>query len=216
MTDYKTDNRTGHTLQMNAEGKYVWVYELPMQKSFFLLFEVWKVLGIGAAAVIILLAVINLIDGSGIGGMVAAIGTGAVCFALLMLLSIPAYYIVTRANNGMYTVLFEMDEAGVDHIQLKTDKAKALEALTVFAGMRTGSRTTAGAGVLSAAGGTLYSAFSNVKSVRAVRGKNLIILKGKLIRNQVYADDENFDFVLDYIVRHCPAVSFTQNGDTTL
>ena len=50
----------------DGSGKYHWVYELPMLKSFFLLFEVWKVLLLAALIVGILLSVLVLIAGDGL------------------------------------------------------------------------------------------------------------------------------------------------------
>ena len=51
---------------------------------------------------------------------------------------------------------------------------------------------------------SLYSRFSNVRKIKAVRGKDLIKLNGRFLRNQIYVAKEDFDFVYDYIVGHCP------------
>ena len=212
-------NQCGHALNhalpedrpaADSEGVYRWVYELPMMKSFFLLFEVWRVLGISAAIVIVIMLVMSLLSGNGLAGVTGAFTTGIIVLAILMVLSLPAYWIVTKANNGKYTVLFEMDEEGIDHTQIKTDKAKALEALTILAGAKTGNRTVAGAGVLSATGTSLYSRFSSVKKIKADPAKCLIRLYGKLIRNQVYTDPEHYEFVLDYITARCPQAEVTR------
>ena len=53
-------------------------------------------------------------------------------------------------------------------------------------------------------------------AIRKVEGVQSVSVNFMTQKMTIEADDENFDFVLDYIVRHCPAVSFTQNGDTTL
>ena len=126
---YRTDIFT------DTSGKYRWVYELPMLKCFFLLFEVWKVLGMSAAVVALFMTIVSMIDGYGLQGLLFALESAAVPLGILLVLSLPAYWIVTRANNGKYTVLFEMDDSGIDHIQIKTDKAKALDILTTFAGI---------------------------------------------------------------------------------
>ncbi len=188
----------------DRDGVYRWVYELPMMKSFFLLFEVWRVLILSAGIIVVIMTVINMISGDGLEGAFFALRMGLLVLAILMVLSLPSYWIVTKANNGKYTVLFEMDEEGIDHTQIKTDKAKALELLTVLAGTKTGNHTVAGAGALSASGTSLYSRFSDVKKIQADASKCLIQLKGRLIRNQVYTDPEHYDFVLDYIIDHCP------------
>ena len=184
-------------------GTYRWIYELPMLKSFFLLFEVWKVLGLAALIIAIFGSIVSLLGGDGLSGVLGSFGMVAIPLGILLVLSLPAYYIVTKANNGKYTVLFEMDQEGIDHIQIKTDKARALDILTMFAGAAAKNRTVTAAGLLSASGTSLYSRFSKVKKLRAYPKKNLITLSGPFFRNQVYADDEIFDLVYDYIQRRC-------------
>ena len=186
------------------DNKYRWVYEQPMLKSFFLLFEVWRVLFIAAAILALFLIIINLFAGNSLDGILYSIGMAALVGGIMVVLSIPSYYIVTKANNNKYTVLFEMDENGVDHTQIKTEAAKALEALTIMVGTAARNRTTVGSGILSAAGGSLYSDFSKVRKIKCMPEKNTIRLNGRFIRNQVYVEDEDFDFVSNFIIEHCP------------
>ena len=176
-------------------NRYSWVIELPMLKNLFLLFEVWK---------LFVTLLINLFRGGGMDGMISASKASTIVLAILLVLSLPAYYLVTRANNGKYTVLFEMDERGIDHTQIKTDKARAMEVLTMLAGEASGNKTTKGAGILSAAGGSLYSPFVSIREIRTDPEKKLIRLHSLLISNQVYTEAEDYDFVLNYIVDHCP------------
>ncbi len=204
LTEVSTEEMAEKNLFRSEKGKYSWVYELNMFKSFFLLFEVWKVIAMAAAVVAIFMMLVALFEGSGLEGALFSIELGALCMGIILVLSLPAYYIVTKANNGKYTVLFEMDEDGVDHTQIKTDKAKALDVLTVAVGIANKSLTTAGAGMLSASGGSLYSKFSNVRKIKGERSRNLIRVNGRLIHNMVYVDDENYDFVYNFIVNHCP------------
>ena len=188
----------------DTSGKYRWVYDLPMLKSLWLLLEVWKALAIAAAAVAVMGVLIGLVSGAGVAGILGAVEMAALVLGILLVLSVPAYLIVTKANDGRYTVLFEMDDSGIDHIQIKTEKAKALEALVVFTGVAAGNRTTTAAGLLSASGGSRYSRFSRVRRIVGKPSKNLIVLQGPLLRNQVYVTDGDFEFVWDYIVKHCP------------
>ena len=192
------------TLFKDAGEKYHWVYELPMMKSFFLLFEVWRVLWIADGIIIVLMAITHLFNHEGWQGLLFSIEMGVLVLAILMVISIPSYWIVTKANNGKYTVLFDMDKDGIDHTQIKTDKQNALDTLTILVGSAAKSFTASGAGMLSASGGSMYSRFSNVRKIKAVRSKDLIKVNGKLMRNQVYVAQEDFDFVYNYIVEHCP------------
>ena len=181
-------------------GKYRWIYEVPMLKSFFLLMEVWKVLGISAFLVFIIMSLIDLISGQGFAGILFSLEMCLLLLGIFLVLSLPAYYIVTKANNGKYTVLFEMDDSGIDHTQIKTDTG--LEGGAFYKAVK--NRTTTAAAVLSAAGTSLYSRYDKVRSIKALPEKNTILLNGRFIRNQIYAEDRYFDAVYDYIRRHCP------------
>ncbi|MBR0229946.1 MAG: hypothetical protein IJL94_01010, partial [Erysipelotrichaceae bacterium] len=150
------------TIVVDNNGKYRWVYEQPMLKSFFLLFEVWRVLVLAGVIVSAFMAIIGLIEGNGFQGVLFALKMGWLVCGILLVLSIPAYYILVKANNGKYTVLFEMDDSGIDHIQIKTEATEALELLTMLAGMMAKNRGTTAAGMMAASGGSLYSRFSNV------------------------------------------------------
>lgn len=191
------------TAEPKRPETYTWVYELPMIRSFFLLFEVWRVFGIAAGIMIAFTMIIDLFSG-GISGMIRGLVPVLLVSAVLMVISLVAYWIVIRANNGRYTVLFEMDEKGVDHIQIKTDKAKALDLLVMLAGKKTGNLSAQGAGMLSASGNSLYSDFRKVRKIRAYPQKNMIELKSTWIRNQVYAEDDAFEEIFAFIAEHCP------------
>lgn len=192
------------TIVVDNNGKYRWVYEQPMLKSFFLLFEVWRVLVLAGVIVSAFMAIIGLIEGNGFQGVLFALKMGWLVCGILLVLSIPSYYILVKANNGKYTVLFEMDDSGIDHIQIKTEATEALELLTMLAGMMAKNRGTTAAGMMAASGGSLYSRFSNVRKIRGYRDKNLITVNGRLMRNQVYVNDDDYDFVYEYITEHCP------------
>ena len=188
----------------DQNGRYSWVYEMPMLKSFFLLTEVWKVLGIAFLLTLFISMLFQIISGGNVADIFSSFLVFALVLLIMMIISIPAYYIVTKANNGMYTVLFEMDDKGIEHTQIKSDKARALEALTILAGSAARNRTTMGAGVLAAAGGSLYSSFAGVRKISAYPNKHLIRIESLLKSNQVYVDENDFAFVFEYIVDHCP------------
>ena len=48
------------------------------------------------------------------------------------------------------------------------------------------------------------SEFSRVKKVKAVRSRHVIYVNQTLEHDQVYAEDPDFDFVLNYICGHVP------------
>lgn len=191
---------------LGQDGVLRWVHELNMWKNPTVLITVWKVLLLSALAPALLVAVLRIFDGDGLSaalntlaqvfGIVAAVVTG------LMLL---AYPLVAILNGGRYCVIFEMDGVGIRHIQMRSQfrRSQVLAALTVLAGAMSGSVQAAGAGVLAGARRSMYTAFSDVRSVRAIENRHVIHLASKLARNQVYADPADFAFVLQHIAAHC-------------
>ncbi len=191
------------SFQPDADGKYRWVYELPMKHSFFLLWEVWRVFGIIFGAIGLFMVITAIVSHDSLRAFISSLLVLFAVCGFLLLLSIPAYWLVTKANNGKYTVLFEMDGHGVDHIQIKTEKARALEILTMLGGRASRNLSVIGTGLIQAAGGSLYSSFSDVKTIQAIPDQHLIRLNGRWKRNQIYADGEIFDEVYDFIKAHC-------------
>ena len=188
------------------DGKYRWEYEVNLFKNpmFFLL--VWKIfffifLGI--------FAVSNISDflkwgaekvvenlpflGYFLLGMTAVVGLGYLFYAAIM--------------GGKYIVEFEMDEKGVNHKQTasQAEKAKKLARATMIAGAASGRIGTVGVG-LSSQRTEMYSEFTKVRKVKAYPRRCLIKVNERLEHNQVYAAKEDFVFVKDYIVSHCPNI----------
>lgn len=182
------------------DGVYRWVYEFPMLKNPTILFTVWKVLLVSCAICLVLVGVPILFT-EGLGGLLGlpkGIGAGAL---VLIALSIPAYVILAAMYGWKYVVLFEMDDEKVRHIQMEKQfgKAEALGWLTVMAGLASGNLTAVGSGMLSATKNTSTSYFADVKQVKANRAMHVIRVNQLLNRNQIYAEDADFDFVLQYI-----------------
>ena len=73
-----------------------------------------------------------------------------------------------------------------------------------LAGLATGRLSTIGAGMLAASRSATYSEFLKVKEVIAIRRANVIKVNETLGHNQVYAENSDFDFVLNYIREHTP------------
>lgn len=197
------------------DGVLRWIYEMNMWKNPTLVVTIWKVLLLCAMAPAVLILLLGIIEGSGIasaffaflkvGGLVAAVVTG------LMLL---AYPLVAWMNGGKYCVIFEMDEDGVNHIQMarQFDRSRALSAITVLAGIAAGNPGTAGAGLLAGSRKNLYSDFRKVRKVRVNEGRSVIYLDERLSRNQVYAEPADFPFVRDHILRRVPGAEVKYSG----
>ena len=127
------------------------------------------------------------------------------CFFFFLVLGVVAYIILAWMYGWKYIVLFEMDENEIAHIQMPKQfkKAEAIGWLTALAGLASGNLTTIGIGINSAVRNSMTSEFKNVKEVRSLKRQHVIKVNQLLNHNQVYAEEADFDFVLEYITKHC-------------
>ena len=111
----------------------------------------------------------------------------------ILALSLPAYLIVAARYDWKYAMRFAMDERGI----------RITPAKVVIIGWQMR---------LAAAWGSFdrYTEFSQVKSIRVYPRYHLIRVNAPLRKNQVYAEPEDFNFVLDFIVSRCPGAKISK------
>ena len=188
------------------DGKYRWVYEVHLFKNPIFFFMIWKIfffifLGVSAATLISdavnwgmqqLLKNLTFL-GYFFIGMTAVVGFGYLIYAVIM--------------GGKYTVEFEMDEKGFVHRQIASQakKAKAIGSAAMFSGSVSGNAGAIGAGI-AAQRTEMFTEFSKVKKVKSYPKRNVIKVKETLEHNQVYVPKEDFAFVNDFILSHCPNI----------
>ena len=201
------ENKTQNTrVTLGDDGKYRWTYEMSLFKNPTIFLLIWKIFFFIFLGVF---AVVNISDfikwgpekalenlpflGYLLLGMTAVVGLGYLIYAAIM--------------GGKYIVEFEMDEKGVNHKQTASQakKAKTIGRITMMAGAASGRIGTVGAG-MNAQRTEMYSDFSKVRKVKVYPYRNLIKVNERLEHNQVYATKEDFVFVKDYIVSHCPNI----------
>ena len=192
-----------------ADGKYRWIYELNMWTNPSILFVVLKIFGwifLGLFAFIFILQLFEGTSWSDIWGFFKGMLIFMAVFYVVILLG---YALLALIYGGKYIVLFEMDESGVVHRQMKSQfkKSEAIGWITAMVGAMAGRPTTMGAGILAATRSTMASDFASVRSVQPYKSRNLIKVNELLSKNQVYVNAEYFDFVYDYIRSHCPKLN---------
>lgn len=182
-----------------------WVYEFSFWKNPTILITAAKVMLIGLLVPAIFMFGITIMDdiGEAFNIFFMILGYGFITMTVLLLL---AYILLALHYGGNYYVLFKMDDEGVNHIQLDKQykKAQALGFLTTLIGLSTGNLAASGAGLMAATKQSLYSSFKKVRSVKAVKSRNTIYVNESLTKNQIYASNEDFDFVFEHIVNRCP------------
>ena len=200
MAFYQSDNIT-----MCNDGKYRWVYELNMYKSTAIIKEVWRAMAIAVVIVLGFLFVINIMDNDLMETLQFVGQAACILIGILLVLSVVGYLFFSYMIGGKYCVVFEMDENGINHRQHEkhVKKVQLLGAITAMTGAAGGSLGTAGTGVLAATRTSMYTGFDDVKELEILPKEHLIRLNETLNRNQVYAENEDFAFVADYIKARC-------------
>ena len=197
---------SGSRVALCEDGKYRWTYPLDMLKNPSILFVLLKIFGI-LLSIPLLIALVSAAannDWQKIwDGFIKIWLIVMVVFFVIILIS---YLIVVWMNGGKYVVNFTMDEKRLIHEQVPVqyERARKVGLLAALVGIFAKRPVAAGAGALAASRNTSVSVFDKVRRVKPRRGQNLIKVNQSLERNQVYVPDEDFDFVLDFIRKHCP------------
>ncbi len=196
------------------DGKYRWTYELNMIKNPIILLTIWKIFGIIILIMLLFSFLLAVFDGDVKGWFTDFLFTPGILIipGIFLVLSIVGYIIVAAMYGWKYMVLFEMDEEGVTHHQMpkQFEKAQAVSWLAAMAGAATGNYAAMGSGLLASSKSSSSSTFTSVKKVIRKRGLHTIKVNEVMEKNQVYADDADFDFVWDYITRRCTNAKIVQ------
>ena len=196
----------GNRVTLCQDGKYRWVYEVNMLTNYSILFDVWKVFGISIVILVILFTIIFLFTGELTLDTLVGMGKGMVIAAgVLAVLSVIGYLIYAAISGWKYVALFIMDEKEVTHQQMPraVKRGQVIGALTILAGLASKRPGVIGAGVLSQSRSSMTSTLANVKRLIPSRRMNLIKVNQLLSKNRIYVNDEDFDFVYDFLCQHC-------------
>ena len=195
---------------IGGDGILRWVYEMNMWKNPTLVITIWKVLLLAALAPALLVFFLNLEDGIG-SAFLAFVKIMSIVFGIVTGLLLLAYPLVAVMNGGIYSVIFEMDDKSVKHIQMQKQfkKSQVLAMIVSLAGVMTGNIQTTAAGMLAGSKQSSLSSFEKVKSITVNEKRHVIYVNEKLSHNQVYADSADFAFVKNTIVSHCKKAKVT-------
>lgn len=196
----------GAEVRLCQDGKYRWRYELNMIKNPVIMISVFKIFLYVALAIVLFFGAIFYFYDHNLDGTIGLLKVFGIALGILFVLTIISTALLNVLFGGSYVALFEMDENSVKHLQLneQSNKAQKLGFLTFLVGLFAKRPSVAGAGMLSMSKNSSTSNFKNVRRVRSRRWLHTIKVNQLLGRNQVYASDEDYDFVLDFIKSHCP------------
>lgn len=194
-------------VKLYPDGKYRWVYEVPMLKNPTILFDVYKVLGISFGIVWLFnVLLISCEDGLNLRNLWSFTSGFLILMLVFLVIGYLAYFIVAWYYGWKYIVLFTLDEKEVVHQMMprQIEKAKVLGALTALVGSVAGKPGVMGAGVLASSRSTSTSVLANVARLVPRRRLHLIKVNQLLNKNRVFVPDEDFDFVYNFLCQHCP------------
>ena len=199
--------RADSRVTLYSDGKYRWVYEVPMLKNPSILIDVYKVLGISFGIVWLFnVLIISCDDGLSLGNLWGITSGFLILMGVFLLIGYVAYVIVAWCYGWKYVVLFTLDEREVKHEQMprQVKKAMLLGALTAMVGGAAGKPGVVGTGLLAASRTSTTSTLADVARLKPCRRHHLIKVNQLLNKNRVFVPDEDFDFVYDFLCQHCP------------
>ena len=185
------------------DGKYRWVFDLPMLTNPSILFTVYKVMTMSFAIVWLFVLLVGACEGHlRLSDVWDSTYPFILLIALFLVIGYVAYFFVAWHYGWKYSILFIMDEKEIVHKQLPSTihKARAIGKLTAM----TGKPAMVGLGILAATRTSMSTPYDSVRRIIPRRRWNLIKVNERLSHNQVYAAEEDFDFVYNYLCQHCP------------
>ena len=188
------------------DGKYRWTYDLNLLKNPYIFILVWKIFFFIFLGIFVFLTIIDAVHGYlDSERALETLKIFGYFIAGMTAVVILSYLIYAAIMGGKYSVIFEMDDEGINHMQVpkQAKRVRQLGTLTALAGAAGGRIGTVGTG-LAATRTEMYTDFDKVRVMKVYRKRGLIKLNGLLNHNQVFAKEEDFDFVCDYISERVP------------
>ncbi len=182
------------------DGSYQWAYISDLHKDLTMLEVVFIALGI--SFLLILVSFMAASGGRGIDLETALIVMA--CFLVIGLIGFGSWWLVCTLYGWKNGMVFRMDEEGIDMRQVKdqAEKTQLIAKLTALTGALTHNYGTMAAGLNATA--DAHSTFKNVTGISGERRRNRITVRSVMFFNMIYVDDDHYDAVFDYLVKHCP------------
>ena len=190
-----------------ADGKLRWTYELKLYSNPVIFVLCLKIFFCVLAALWAFINVISLDNYDYWPDTFLTIGkVFLIAIPCVFVLVAFSYLIYALIMGGKYCAIFEMDDSGINHIQMPKQykKAQVIGFITTLTGALSGNMSATGAGLLSMGRQSMFSEFASVRRIKALKRTDTIKVNGALLHNQIYVPTEAFDFVLNYMISRCP------------
>lgn len=194
-------------IRQDQDGTYRWLVEINLLKDTTIPFTVWKILLLSCLVPLALTVVLALAEGNLTEHLFPIFRLFGLAATIVTVLVAVGYYLVFIPIRGMrYPVVFEMDPKGIRHMQMpkSQDKTELLAWLGILAGALAGNPAVVGTNLLAASRKQLYTEFKKVRKIDVDRRKKVIkLVASDMTRNLIYASQEDFEFVQEWILKHC-------------
>lgn len=196
----------GAEVRLCEDGKYRWKYELNMITNPVIMITVFKVFFYILLGMFLIFGFFLYVIKGDWAGLLDMLKTFGIVLGIFLVLTFLGTALLSLIFGGKYVVQFEMDEKKIVHTPqpAQQKKARTLGILTFFVGLFAKRPSTMGAGMLSTVKNSSTSEFDKVRRVHSRRWLHTIKVNQLLDRNQIYVNDEDYDFVYDFIKSHCP------------
>ena len=196
------------SVEKNINESFTWKYDVNLFKDPTILLLVYKVLFLSCIICFFLVSCIAMCD-DGIDGLIDIIPDAKTLLTITLIvigLGLVGYLLYAVIMGGEYCIMFTMDQKHIVHEQIpkQAKKSKIISFLLVLAGLLAKRPSSVGTGMITAAHTKTISTFEDVILVKAVRQFNMIKVNEKFTKNRVYVNSDDYDFILDFIVKHCP------------
>lgn len=187
------------------DGVYRWTYEYNLFRHPDLFLLIWRIFFFVALGIFGFMVILTLIEGDMDGERLldSLMYFGIALLGMTALVGL-SYLIYAAIMGGKYIVVFELDENGVNHLQIdrQAKKANAIGAAAILAGYLSRSLSMMATGINVRS--EMRTSFRSTGKVRAYPKKNTIKLRETLSQNQIFVYPEDFDFVWNYILSRVP------------
>ena len=196
------------SVENNINESFSWKYDVNLFKDPTILVLIYKVLFLSCIICFFLLSCIAMCD-DGIDGLSDIIPDAKTLLIITLIVigvGFVGYFLYAIIMGGKYSIMFTMDQKHIVHEQIpkQAKKSKKISFLLVLAGLLAKRPTSVGTGMITAEHTKTISNFEDVILVKAVRRFNMIKVNEKFTKNRVYVNSDDYDFVLDFIIKHCP------------
>ena len=189
---------------LGDDGKYRWTYVLDPWKNPAVLRVVLIAVGLSFVLPFLILCFIFALEGNLLNALHDILPIYLIVGLVIALITAVVYYGVCKYYKDRFIMLYEMDEEGITFMRCEDDtrKTQNIGELSAWIGLLTKNYGLIGSGLYVANNESARSKFSKLYFITADQKNDMIALGSFLLYNQIFVEQEDFEFVLNFIETH--------------